>query len=184
MNRYRAFTLIETIITTALFAALMVAITQLYVVYGQTISLQNSSLGIAHGASNIAGAVRTAGLQARQVVAAHSFSGVAFASGTTTALFELPAVDETGAILPLVYDYVGIYASGTSVYRVVDAAPGSARASETKRLTDMLGALSFQYDDASFPAVTSVTVDATTSAVTQKGVVHLHAHELVYLRNL
>ncbi len=180
----RAFTLIEVVITTALFTALMVAIAQLYVVYGQVVLFQKSSIGVALGGSAIVDAVRTAGLQANQVVATHTFSGTSYSSGATTVIFEMPAIDASGAIIGTAHDYVGITASSTNVYRLTDAAPGSARVSGTKRLTTVLSALNFTYDNASFPSVTNVTVDATTSDQVKGEVTQRHLRERVYLRNL
>ncbi|MEK7114416.1 MAG: prepilin-type N-terminal cleavage/methylation domain-containing protein [Patescibacteria group bacterium] len=180
----RGFTLIEVLVTVALSAVLMLAITQLYVVYGRIVLFQKSSISVALGGSNIMDATRTAGLQAKRVVATHIFSGISYDSGTTTAIFELPAVDASGAIMAGAYDYIGIHASGTSAYRLVDAALGSSRVSGEKRLTDVLGALNFSYDDSNFPSVTSVTVDATTSAVVRGETTQVHLSGRIYLRNL
>lgn len=180
----RGFTFIETLITVALFAVLVLAVTQLYTVYGRIISFQGSSLNISLGASGVVDAVRTAGLQADHVVASHTFSGVAYNSGTTTAIFELPAIDASGTILTNTYDYIGIYASSTNVYRIIDAASGSARVSGTKQLTSALNALSFSYDNSSFPLVASLTVDATTSATVQGNAAQVHLRDHIYLRNL
>lgn len=181
---FRAFTLIEVVITVALSAILMLAVTQLYVVYGRVITFQKSSIAVALGGSAIMDAARTAGLQAKSVVAAHTFSGISYNSGTTTAIFELPAVDASGAIIANAYDYIGIHASGTSAYRFIDAAPGSSRISGEKQLTSVLNALSFAYDNPSFPAVTSITVNATTSAVIRGETTQMHQSEHIYLRNL
>lgn len=180
----RAFTLIETVITVALSALLMLAVAQLYVVYGQVILFQKSSIDVALGGSNIIDATRTAGLQAKQVVASHTFSGIGYSSGVATAIFELPAIDASGALILDAYDYVGIYASGTDAYRLVDAAPGSARLSGRKLLTNVLGALDFSYDNPSFPSVTSVTVNATTSVTVRGDTTQTHLRSHIYLRNL
>lgn len=180
----RAFTFIEVVITVALFSLLTLAITELYIMYGRITLFQQSSIAVVLGGSSIVDTVHTAGLQALQVVATHIFSGVEYNSGTTTALFELPAIDASGAIIPNAYDYIGIATSSTSAYRLVDAAQGSARVSGEKRLTDVLEALRFTYDNPSFPLVTSVTVDATTSATVRGDVTQTHLRGSVYLRNL
>ncbi len=180
----RAFTLVETVIAIALTAILMLAVAQLYVVYGRVILFQKSSIDVALGGSNIIDTARTAGLQAKQVVASHTFSGVSYSSGSATAIFELPAIDASGALIAGAYDYVGIYASGADAYRLVDAAPGSARVAGRKRLTGVLEALSFAYDNVDFPSVTNVTVDATTSAVVRGEVAQTHLRGHIYLRNL
>ena len=125
-----------------------------------------------------------AGLQAEHVAATHVFSGINYSSGTTTALFEIPSIDASGAIIAGSYDYVGIYASSTDAYRITDAAAGSARISGEKKLTSVLEALSFSYDAPSFPSVTSITADATTSARVRDEMAQSHVREHVYLRNI
>ena len=183
-NWSRGFTFIEVVITVALFLILMLAVTQLYIMYGRVILSQQSSIAVALGGSSIMDATRNASLQAAQIVATHTFSGVEYVSGTTTALFELPAIDASGAIIDNAYDYIGISASSTSAYHIIDAASGSARVSGMKRLTDVLDALSFAYDNPSFPLVTNITVDATTSATVRGETIQTHLRESVYLRNL
>lgn len=183
-NRLLGFTLIEVLITVALAAFLMAAMAQLYVMYGQMVLSQRAAIEVVLGDGSLVDTVRAAGMQASQVVAAHTFSGVDLASGTTTALFELPAIDASGAIIVNAYDYIGIYASDHDAYHVIDAAPGSVRVSGQKRLTDVLDELRFTYDNASFPLVTSVIVDATTTATVKGQTSKLHLREHIYLRNI
>lgn len=180
----RGFTLIEMIITIALSLTLMVAATQLYVVYGRTILVEQASINLALGGSSIMDSVRSAGLQANHVVTSHIFSGVTRSSGSSTVIFELPSIDAAGDIIIGSYDYVAIYASGTSVYRVTDAAAGSVRRSEEKLLTTALDALSFTYDSASFNEVASVTASATTSALVRGATTQKHFYQHIYLRNI
>lgn len=180
----RAFSLVETVITVALSAILMLATAQLYIVYGRVIVFQQSSIAVALGGSSIMDVVRSAGMQAKKVVATHIFSGTSYNSGTTVAIFELPAIDVSGAIISNVYDYIGIYATSTRVYRLIDAAPASARVSGEKQLTNVLGALSFTYDNPDFSSVTSITVDATTSDMVRGETIQTHLRRHIYLRNL
>lgn len=181
---HRAFTLVETVITIALFVILVLAVAQLYLVYGRSILSEQSSIDVMLGGGGIIDAVQTAGLQADHIVASHMFAGTNYSSGPTTILFELPAVDSSGSIITNTYDYIGVYASSTEAYRVIDAAPGSMRASGKKRLTDALNALLFTYNNASFPAVTSATVDATTTALSHGQQAQTHIRKNIYLRNL
>lgn len=178
------FTLIEVLITTALSVVLLFVIVQLYIVYGRAIVFHQASIDIALGGSAVMDAARLAGSQARSVVATHSFSGVGYNSGTTTVIFELPAIDVSGAIITSAYDYIGIYASSSNAYRIIDAAPGSARISGEKRLTGALGALSFTYDSPLFPSVTNIIIDATTSAMIRGEMTNTHLRGHIYLRNI
>lgn len=180
----RAFTLIEVVITVALFAIVMLGTAQLYVMYGRIITSQKSTITAALGGSSIIDATQEGARQADQVVATHIFSGVSYNSGTTTAIFELPSYDASGTIIANTYDYIGISASSTSVFRLVDAAVGSSRVSGKKQLSAALEALSFTYDAPTFPLVTSVVVDATTSASVQGQMTRTHRHGHFYLRNI
>jgi hypothetical protein len=174
----------ETVVVIALSAVLMIATAQLYVVYGQSILSQKSSINVMLGGNSVVGVARLAGLQASRVVATHVFSGISYNSGTTTVLFELPAIDSSGAIIANTYDYVGVYASSTDAYSVTDAAPGSARVSGSKRLTDVLSALSFTYDTTAFSSVTNVTIDATTTSIVSGRTAQTHIQQHIYLRNI
>ena len=102
----------------------------------------------------------------------------------TTVIFELPSVDASGSIIAGTYDYVGIHASSTEAYRLVDAAPTSSRVDEKKRLTNVLDAVSFSYDDANFSLVTNITASATTSSVVRGETMLTNVRERVYMRNI
>lgn len=180
----RGFTIVETIVTIAVFVIFIIAVTQLYVLFGRTITSDQSALDIALDGSAIIDTVRTAGLQASHVASSHTFSGVSYASGTSTVIFQLPSVDASGNIIGTSLDYVGITASTTNVYRLIDAAAGSVRPSGTKQISNTLGALQFTYDNVSFPLVTNVIIDATSSAILRGQTLQTHLRDHVYLRNL
>lgn len=180
----RAFTLIEVVITIGLFIIVMLGMSELYIVYGRAIVSQKAAISVALDGNSIMDAVSSAARQADHVVATHTFSGVAYTSGATTALFELPAYDASGAIIANTFDYIGISASGASVYRIIDAAAGSVRVSGRKQIANVLEDLNFTYDTDIFPSVTSVIVSATTSAAARGVTSRLHLQEHAYLRNL
>jgi hypothetical protein len=162
----------------------MFGLSQLYIVNNRVVTFQKSVMGVSLDASSIVDAVRSAASQASHIVASHTFSGVSYTSATTTIVFELPAIDASGDTIANTYDYVSIYTSGADVYRITDAASGSARLSGTKQLADVLDGISFTYDVASFPSVASVTVDATTTSIVRGQTTQAHLREHIYLRNL
>ncbi len=180
----RGYTLIEVTVTIALFLIALLGVAQLYIVYERVISLQSASIDVALDASAIADAVRTNGEQADHVVASHTFPAATLSTGASTVIFELPSIDSTGTAIPSTFDYVGIYATGTSAYRLTDAAAGSARVSGTKLLTTVLQALSFTYDSATISAITNVSAEATTSSTVRGQLRQVHVREHVYLKNL
>lgn len=181
---HRAFTLIETVITIALSVVLFLAVTQLYILYQNTIKMQESTLSVQTGVSNISSAVRFAALQADQIVVSHMFSGAIYTSSATTSIFELPSIDETGNVIDGDHDYIGIFASGTQAYELTDASIASTRNSGEKQLTSVLQALLFMYDNVSVADATSVTVEATTSATVRQQPVSAHLREQIHLRNI
>lgn len=180
----RAFTLVETLIVVGIAVIVTLGAAQLSLVFGRLVGSQESSLDATLDVSALIDAVRGAGAQASGVVASHAFSDVAYNSGTTTVIFELPAIDPSGVPIPSAFDYVGIHASGTDAYRFTDAAPGSARISGTRLLANTLDELRFTYDNGSFPLVTQVVADATTSAMSDGQETRRHLRGAVYLRNL
>lgn len=180
----RGFSLIEVLITIAIFIVLIAAITQLYVLYGRMVSFESLTIGASLSSSSIVDAVTVAGRQAVSVVQSHEFFGTTYFSGTTTVIFKLPSIDASGAIITDTYDYVGVYADGQNVYRSVDAALGSVRAPGTKKLTDVLAGLSFTYDNADIASTTNITINATTSISAVTGTTYTHLRDRVYLRNI
>jgi len=180
----RAFTLIEVIVVIAISAVITLATVQFYIVYGRVIISQKSAIEVALGGSNIIDAVRSAGLPASHIVASHVFAGTTYNTGATTAIFEIPAADNAGAVILGAYDYVCIYALGSIVYRLTDASLGSARTSGQNQLTNVLGELRFTYDAADYTLAKSVVVSATTSLITRGEPTQAYFHEHVFLRNI
>jgi len=184
MTRLRAFTLVEVLITVALSVVLLLAITQLYVVYSRMTSLETASIGVSLSASSIMDTVHSAGLEALHIIPTHTFSGTFLETSATTSIFELQSIDASGSLIEGSYDYIGVYATGTNVYRVIDAAPGSSRLSGVKLLTSRLEGLTFAYDNADPMSATSFTVDATTSAAVHGKTTLAHLREHIHMRNL
>lgn len=180
----RAFTLVEVVITVAVSVILMLAIAQLYVVYGRLITSQNAYINVVLGAGSIMDSFRLAGLQASRIAVSHTFVGVGYTSGASTVIFEIPSVDSSGSIITGTYDYIGIHASGTDAYRLVDAAVGSSRVTGQKRLTNALSSMIFTYDNADLSLATNVIANATTSSEVGGETLQMHLNEHVYLRNL
>ncbi len=180
----RGFTLIEVLITTALTVMLMLALSYVYVGFSRTFPYVESSIAVTSGGSQIVDETREAALQATHILASHAFSGTTYTSGSTTAVFELPAITSAGATISGSYDYIGIYASGTDAYRLIDAAPASSRTSGSKKLTSVLDSLLFTYDNVDVTAATSLYVDATTTTSAHGQALGAHVRAHVYLRNL
>ncbi len=179
-----AFTLLEVVIALALFSLMLLALVRFFISYNTSYGFERVLVSTSHSASLLMDEVTGAILPADQVLTSHTFSGVSRTSSASTLVLELPAIDATGAVIAGSYDYIAFYTDGTSVYEAVDANASSSRTSRTRLLSDTIQSLTFSYDNVSFPAVTSVTVDVTTSASFKTQSTQTHLREQVYLRNL
>lgn len=178
------FTLLETVITIALTAVIMLAIANLYINFNTLYIYQETYTATTNAASSALSAVSAAVLPANQVVASHSFTIGTLSSGTSTVVFELPSVSASGAIVANAHDYIGFYIAGTDFYRVVAANASSARISGTKRIAPLVSAMTFGYDTADPTQATRISATTTTALSTQRsGVVETTLHEQFYLRN-
>lgn len=157
----RGFTLIEMIITLAIFAAAMSAIAGLYIGFLHLTGYQNSAAGLARTFGTVASAAeRTIG-PANAVLASHEFAEDTFSSGTTTVVVEIPSIDVEGKVIESSYDYAVLYQDATDLYLLVEPEEGSVRRAGTVLLTQTLDSISFTYNDPDFAAVTAVTVEFT-----------------------
>lgn len=180
----RGFTLVEVVISVALFAVLMTAVVNVAIFYWDTFAREKEAVDVQVSANAIMDAVRDAGLQADRFTS-HSFAGVPYASSASSVVFELPAVDSSGSIIANAYDYVAVYGSGTEAYELADLSDESARPlPPSKKISDTLSSLVFTYNNADPGLATSVTADATTTASYKSTSASAHLFEQVYLRNL
>jgi hypothetical protein len=179
----RAFTLMETVITIALSAVIMLAIANLYINFNSLYVYQQTFVATTNAASSAIQALNTAVLPADQVVASHSFGGTTITSSASTLVLEVPSISSTGDIIAGTHDYIAFYRTGTDLYQRTDAGAGSARSASTKRVAALVDATAFSYDTADITQATRVSADVTTRLNTKKGVVQTTLHGQFYLRN-
>lgn len=180
----RGFTLVETVVIVAMYIVILVALANLFATFSRLYRLQQSLIGTSQAAGASIAAIQAAVQPAGQVLASHAFSTGTRASGATTLVLELPAVDASGQVILGSSDYVAFFASSTSLYRLSEPAAGSARLPGTRLLTPFLGSISFSYDNADFTKVTRVTVDLVASTTVNGTPMSTHRDETFYLRNL
>jgi len=180
----RGFSLIETIAVIGVTVMALIALTNLFLIFNTTYGYQQAVVATAGSAGAAMNALGAAVLPADRVLASRDFSGTAYASATTTLVLELPAADSSGNMLPGAYDYIVFYLSDGTLYRLIEAAPGSVRVSNTKQLSSAIGSLAFTYDDSDFARITKVSADLTTRAFYKQQAVRSHLTGQWYLRNL
>lgn len=178
------FTLLETLIVIGISTVAFAALVNMYLTFNSVYGYQQAFIAAAGSAGTSMNAFSATVLPASAVLASHTFSGIAYSSGSGTLVLELPAIDASGVTIVGVKDYVVFYASGTTLYRLTETAVESSRTPGLKTLSQTLNTLTFTYDNADLTKATSVTVDITTRAAFKHHVVDSHLREQLYLRNL
>lgn len=178
------FTIPELLVVVVVTGLIGAALIELFISYGSIVSLQGAAVEVDSSAGAIVNQVHDAAQQARAIVSSHTFSGTALSTGTSTVVFEVPAIDSAGDIVSGSYDYYGFHASGTDAYMFVDAGTGSSRADITKRLSQVLESMTFTYPQADVTQATSTLIDIRTSATVRQTTEARQLVERVYLRNI
>lgn len=180
---YRAFTLVETVITVALTTIIMLALANLYINFNSLYVYQQTFVATANAASNALSAIDAAVLPSDSVVASHTFTGMTLSTATTTLVLEVPSFTSTGEIISGAHDYIGFYLTGTDLYRQVAPDTGSARPAGTKRVAALVDSLEFSYDTADVTQADRISIRITTKLNTKNGPVQTSLERQVYLRN-
>lgn len=179
----RGFTLAETVVVIGVSVFALLALANLFRTFNVTYGYEETFMAVVGSSGAAMNAFESSIVPADRVLASYSFSGTAYTSGTTTLVLELPAATASGAILSGMYDYVVFYASSTSLYRLTQAATGSARLSGRTLLSATLASLAFTYDNGTVASTTSVAADVRTSAAFKQQSADSHLLGKWYLRN-
>jgi len=183
MNTFRGFSVIEMIIVIAISVILLLAVVEIYVTYSNSYLYQNASINTSSSAAAFLNEFNDMSLQADAIVASRTVSGTAYTTGSTTVIFEMPAINSSGDVISNTYDYAILYSSSTSAYRRLDTNASSARTAGTKKFSDLVSNLTFTYDNASPTSASSVTADISTKAQVKQENFTSHLKQQVYLRN-
>ena len=177
------FTLIETVIVTALSAIMLVALSILIYSFNTSYLYEQASSLSAKSARSVIREVESLTIPAYRVLQSYTFSGTAYSSSSTVLVLKIPSIDSFGSIIPNTYDYAVFYTSGTNAFRILEAGTGSSRVSGTLLLSETISALSFSYNAGDFTLVSAVTVDVQTSAQSHGHISNDRRREQLYLRN-
>jgi prepilin-type N-terminal cleavage/methylation domain-containing protein len=179
----RGFSLIETVVVIAISAIVMLGVYEIYITFGNSYLYQNARINNASGAALFMNEFNELSLQASAIVTSRTISGTTYTTGSTTLVYEIPAINSSGDIVATTYDYAILYSSSTNAYRILDANGSSARISGSKRLSDTLSNLTFTYNDTATTSSTAVTADITTNTTVKSQNFSTHLIQQVYLRN-
>ncbi len=179
----RGFSAIEVIIVITISTLVMIMLANMFVTFNTSYTYQNARINTSSSAALFLNELSDYSLQASQIVSSRTFSSATYTTGSTTVIFELPAIDSSGNVLASTYDYVVFFASSTNLYRIVDANAGSTRLDGTKLLSDVLSNVTLTYDNVTPSSATSIVVNVLTQAVVKGKTAQSHLRQTVYLRN-
>ena len=183
MKNVRGFSIIEMVIVIAISVIIMLSVIEIYITYSNSYLYQNAAINTSSSAAAFLNEFSDMSLQADAIVASRTVSGTTYTTGSTTVVFEIPAINSSGDVVSNAYDYAILYASSTGAYRLLDVNGSSVRVAGTKKFSDFVNNLTFTYDNGSPTAATSVTADITTISLVKQETFSSHLKQQVYLRN-
>lgn len=179
----RGFTLIEIVIVIAVGSAMLIVLGVLIFNFNKTSTYQQALVQSSGSANALVREIKSLTLPANAVLETHTFSSATYTSATTSLVLRIPSTNSSGSVIANTYDYAAFYVVGTKAYRLLETNALSARASSTKLLSSTISTLTFTYNDASFPAVNTITVDIQTQASTTQEILTDQRTEQIRLRN-
>lgn len=182
--RWCGLTLVETIITIAIAAAMLAALANLFGAFSSLYDYQQAAKGAGDAAGSVIHAVEDLVLPADRILATHTFSEGTYGSSAGALVLELPSIDASGVLISGHDDYAAFYASGTAAYRLIDADAASARHSGTTKLGENVRSLVFTYNNADVSQADQVTVDVVASSTSRGQPTASRLTETLRLRNL
>lgn len=176
----KGFTIIEIVITLAIFAIISIVIGSLYVSHSNLYRIEAAAADIKSQKIIFVKNFQETGKAANAIVASRQFEGVTYTSSSSTIIFKLPGIDINGDIINGIFDYSVFYKNGNNLYIETDTDALSLRKNITRKLSDISQTMIFRYNSAN-PADASY---ASVSLFLKNG--ELFQEEIsfgIYLRN-
>ncbi len=182
-NSNKGVTLIETLISIGLFVLISLALFGVYEAFGKIFNLSGAHLASVGGARTSLTDVSNLTAQAYRVLSSRTINSVNYASGSSTLVLQIPAIDSTGKTINDTWDYAAFYVSSTNFYRYLETNAASARIGGLKLLSNVIVGVNFSYDSVDFTQVKKVTATVTTTATENRAQVQSRASEQIFLKN-
>lgn len=180
---HKGFTLIEVLIVISLTSIVLLALLGLFDWHNRIYYLEQAQVMATGGARTAMNHLEEHIAQARAVTASRTINGTLYTSSNSAMVLQMPAISDTGSIVPVTYDYIVYYVSGTGLYELVQADAGSSRASVSKQLTNDIDSFSLTYNNADLTQASTVTVDLQTRVSAPRTHATTHVRETILLRN-
>ena len=177
------FSLAEAIITVAILIYTLVALLVLFNNYSKIYNYQQTKIKIGNSAREAVKELRSAALQANQIVVSHDFFGTIYDTDQDTLVLKIPSIDGSGNIISEKYDYVVFYTTGKNLYRLIEVDAASSRSSGINQISDAVETITFAYDNTNLSLAIKIDADLEMQETSggQNAVYQLH--QKIYLRN-
>lgn len=155
--RPRGLTLIETIVVISIFAVVSIVIGSIYIGHSKLYTAESGAADVKLQKSIFIKNIEEAAANASGLVASYTFGGNLRSSTSSTAIFQLPAIDSNENIIPDKFDYEVFYREESRVFAEVSADAASQRKNQKRQLADTAQNLIFQYNSAAPQDATVIT---------------------------
>lgn len=159
MRKNLGFTLIEAIICIALVAAGSLVLSAMFLSQTKLYGSQTSELDVTNSVRTALDDIDNYVRQSYRVVSSYS----TYSAGSQVLILQIQSVNSSNQLIAGTYDYVVYYLDSGNIYRQVFADASSSRASLTKLVASNVTALTFTYNNASFPSVSEVATSITAA---------------------
>ena len=181
---HKAFSLIETLIVSALIAGLSGILALFFVhVHGGFFGAR-AAADIQKDASAIVRELEQFVLPGERILETVSIDGDEYTSGEETLILQVPAITDSGESISGVSDTVVLYRAGAVFARRIDADGQSARVSGTRQLTDSLEGIAFSYSTEDVTLASRVSVELSVAKVVKGRSVEAVRRAQFTLRNV
>ena len=176
-------TIIEVLIAMAIFAILMLFLSNSFVNYYDAFNNLQATTSVSQNTGIFINSVGNAIRQASEILASRSFSGTTYTTNSTTLVLEIPAIDASSNVISGTYDYMLFYLQNGNIYWLIEADPSSSRDSSFQQLSTNISNLSLIYDNANLSVATKVDISITAEKSYKDKLFQSTLNQQVYLRN-
>jgi Tfp pilus assembly protein PilW len=179
----RGLSLIEVVITVGIFSLLSIIVVGIMIGFNDSFRRQSGRIETQRSAARVAQILRDTALQADSLTASRTISGTTYTTGSTTAVFVIPALASSGYAIEDVYDHVVIHATGTLVQHITELGAGSTRRAGVRTIGRLVQNLTLIYDSADPAQVRRIDASVRTETTMRTEVVSSSLQKILYLRN-
>ncbi len=177
--KQKGFTLIETLVVIAIFAALSIVIAEMYVWQNRVYKVQFSQLIVMNDARSALDDIDNYVRSANLVLSTYS----TYVTDVDTLILQVQSFNTSNQLIPGVYDTVVYYKTGNALFRQVFPDAASNRPAQTKQLAANASNLVFTYNNVDFSQVTDISTTITVLDTNQVQNQTLSVSSKSHLRN-